>query len=140
MKIFVNVKQIGKKRNSIEKKEYEISDDIRDIREFIADIVTTEVNEFNQKAEGLRVIDYMTNNEIEDKSAEGKISFNNDYNGKKQNLLMAIENANKSYEDGIYLIFLNDNRLEDKLDIKLNLKQGDEFTFVRLAMLSGRMW
>ena len=140
MKIFVNVKQIGKKRNSIEKKEYEISDDIRDIREFIADIVTTEVNEFNQKAEGLRVIDYMTDNEIEDKSAEGKISFNNDYNGKKQNLLMAIENAHKSYEDGIYLIFLNDNRLEDKLDIKLNLKQGDEFTFVRLAMLSGRMW
>ena len=140
MKIFVNVKQIGKKRNSIEKKEYEISDDIRDIREFIADIVTTEVNEFNQKAEGLRVIDYMTDNEIEDKSAEGKISFNNDYNGKKQNLLMAIENAHKSYEDGIYLIFLNDNRLEDKLDIKLNLKQVDEFTFVRLAMLSGRMW
>ena len=140
MKIFVNVKQIGKKRNSIEKKEYEISDDIQDIREFIADIVTTEVNEFNQKAEGLRVIDYMTDNEIEDKSAEGKISFNNDYNGKKQNLLMAIENAHKSYEDGIYLIFLNDNRLEDKLDIKLNLKQGDEFTFVRLAMLSGRMW
>lgn len=140
MKIFVNVKQIGKKRNSIEKKEYEISDDIQDIREFIADIVITEVNEFNQKAEGLRVIDYMTDNEIEDKSAEGKISFNNDYNGKKQNLLMAIENAHKSYEDGIYLIFLNDNRLEDKLDIKLNLKQGDEFTFVRLAMLSGRMW
>lgn len=140
MKIFVNVKQIGKKRNSIEKREYKISDDIKDIRGLIADIVTTEVNEFNQRAEGFRVIDYMTDVEIENKSAEGKISFDDDYNGKKQNLLMAIENAHKSYEDGIYLIFLNENRLESNLDIKLNLKQGDKFTFVRLAMLSGRMW
>ncbi len=140
MKISVNVKRIGKKRNSIEKKEYEVADGIADVKGLIEDIVKREVAEFNKRAEGLRLIDYMTSGEIEDSSAAGKISFNDDYNGNKQDVESAVENARQSYEDGIYVIFLNGERLAESTDTQLNLKEGDELTFVRLAMLSGRMW
>lgn len=140
MRVYVNLKQIGKKRNSIEKKEYFIHENVWDIKSFIAAIVRNEVKEFNQKAEGLKLIDYLTTDDIEDHSWVGKISFQNDYNSKKQDLAKALENAYQSYIDEIYVIFLNGKKLENNLEAKLNLKEDDEFTFVRLTMLSGLMW
>ena len=33
MKVYVNVKQIGKKKNKIDKKEYEINEEIKTVKE-----------------------------------------------------------------------------------------------------------
>ena len=86
------------------------------------------------------MIDFLTNQEIFDNSQVGKISFNEDYNTKKQDLNKAIENALLSYQDGIYCIFLNEERLTDSLKQEICLKDKDSLTFVRLTMLAGRMW
>ena len=139
MKIYVNIKQIGKRKNKIDKKEYEISGKIETVKDLLIEFVTINVKEFNEGLTENDVVPYLTDERINDLSDVGKISFGVDYNGKKQDLQNAIENALQSYEDGIYRVFVNDEEL-GKINDKLDLQENDELTFVRLTMLAGRMW
>ena len=139
MKIFVNVKQIGKRKNKIDKKKYEISEKITTVKELLTEFVTINVNEFNNGFTENDIVPYLTDKKINDLSDAGKISFGVDYNGQKQDLEKAIENALQSYEDGIYRVFVNDEEMGE-IDCEINLKENDELTFVRLTMLAGRMW
>lgn len=139
MKIFVNVKQIGKRKNKIDKKKYEISEKITTVKELLTEFVTINVNEFNNGFTENDIVPYLTDEKINDLSDAGKISFGVDYNGQKQDLEKAVENALQSYEDGIYRVFINDEEVEG-IESEINLKENDELTFVRLTMLAGRMW
>ena len=139
MKIFVNVKQIGKRKNKIDKKKYEISEKITTVKELLTEFVTINVNEFNNGFTENDIVPYLTDKKINDLSDAGKISFGVDYNEQKQDLEKAIENALQSYEDGIYRVFVNDEEMGE-IDCEINLKGNDELTFVRLTMLAGRMW
>ena len=51
----------------------------------------------------------------------------------------AITNALQSYEDGIFRIFMDDTETGD-LSSPIQLKEESTLTFIRLAMLSGRLW
>ena len=139
MKIFVNVKQIGKRKNKIDKKKYEISEKITTVKELLTEFVTINVNEFNNGFTENDIVPYLTDEKINDLSDAGKISFGVDYNGQKQDLEKAVENALQSYEDGIYRVVINDEEVEG-IESEINLKENDELTFVRLTMLAGRMW
>jgi len=139
MKIFVNVKQIGKRKNKIDKKEYEINEGIKTVKELLTEFVTINVNEFNNGFTENDIVPYLTDKKINDLSDAGKISFGVDYNEQKQDLEKAIENTLQSYEDGIYRVFVNDEEMGE-IDCEINLKENDELTFVRLTMLAGRMW
>lgn len=139
MKIFVNVKQIGKRKNKIDKKKYEISEKITTVKELLTEFVTINVKEFNNGFTENDIVPYLTDEKINDLSDAGKISFGVDYNGQKQDLEKAVENALQSYEDGIYRVFVNDEEMGE-IDCEINLKENDELTFVRLTMLAGRMW
>ena len=139
MKIYVNIKQIGKRKNKIDKKEYEIKGEIETIKDLLIEFVTINVKEFNEGFTENDVVPYLTDEKINDLSDAGKISFGVDYNGREQDLEKAIENALQSYEDGIYRVFVNGEEL-GKINDKLDLQENDELTFVRLTMLAGRMW
>ena len=140
MQVQVNVKRIGKRRNAIETRPYEIGE-VRDVGELIAAFVTAEVTRFNERAAaGETVLRYLTNEEVADAATVGKIGFGTDYNGQVQDLAAAIENAHQSFEDGIYRIFINGAEVEGALDTPVTLHENDEITFVRLTMLAGRMW
>ena len=139
MKVYVNVKQIGKKKNKIDKKEYEINEGIKTVKELLTEFVTININEFNNGFTENDIVPYLTDKKINDLSDAGKISFGVDYNEQKQDLEKAVENALQSYEDGIYRIFVNDAEVGE-IDCEINLKENDELTFVRLTMLAGRMW
>ena len=140
MQVQVNVKRIGKRRNAIETRPYEIGE-VRDVGALIAAFVTAEVARFNERAtSGETVLRYLTNEEIADAATVGKIGFGADYNGQVQDLTAAIENARQSFEDGIYRIFINGDEVEDALETPVALRENDEITFVRLTMLAGRMW
>ena len=45
----------------------------------------------------------------------------------------------QSYEDGIFRIFMDDTETGD-LSSPIQLKEESTLTFIRLAMLSGRLW
>ena len=140
MQVQVNVKRIGKRRNAIETRPYEIGE-VRDVGGLIAAFVTVEVARFNERAtSGETVLRYLTNEEVADAATVGKIGFGADYNGQVQDLTAAIENARQSFEDGIYRIFINGDEVGGALDTPVTLRENDEITFVRLTMLAGRMW
>ena len=139
MKVYVNVKQIGKKKNKIDKKEYEINEEIKTVKELLTEFVTINVEKFNEGYTENDIVPYLTDKKINDLSDAGKISFGVDYNEQKQDLEKAIENTLQSYEDGIYRVFVNDEEMGE-IDCEINLKENDELTFVRLTMLAGRMW
>ena len=139
MKVYVNVKQIGKKKNKIDKKEYEINEGIKTVKELLTEFVTINVEKFNEGYTENDIVPYLTDKKINDLPDAGKISFGVDYNEQKQDLEKAIENTLQSYEDGIYRVFVNDEEMGE-IDCEINLKENDELTFVRLTMLAGRMW
>ena len=125
MQVQVNVKRIGKRRNAIETRPYEIGE-VRDVGELIAAFVTA--------------VRYLTNEDVADAATVGKIGFSADYNGGVQDTTAAIENARQSFEDGIYRIFINGEEAGETCDTPVTLHENDEITFVRLTMLAGRMW
>ena len=140
MQVQVNVKRIGKRRNAIETRPYEIGE-VRDVGGLIAAFVTAEVTRFNERAAaGETVLRYLTSEEVADAATVGKIGFGADYNGQVQDTATAIENARQSFEDGIYRIFINGDEVGGALDTPITLRENDEITFVRLTMLAGRMW
>ena len=140
MQVQVNVKRIGKRRNAIETRPYEIGK-VRDVGELITAFVTAEVARFNERATaGETALRYLTSEEIADAATVGKVGFGADYSGKVQDLAAAIANAHQCFTDGIYRIFVNGAELEGPLDTPVMLNENDEITFVRLTMLAGRMW
>ena len=140
MQVQVNVKHIGKHRNAIEMRPYEIGA-VHDIGELIDAFVTAEVTRFNARAEtGETALRYLTRAEIADASTVGKVGFGVDYRGQVQSAAAAIANAHQCFTDGIYRIFVNGAELEGPLDTPVTLHENDEITFVRLTMLAGRMW
>ncbi|WP_285827881.1 hypothetical protein, partial [Bacteroides acidifaciens] len=85
------------------------------------------------------VLKYLTQEEVENKATSGKVGFAVNYNGKPAVEVEAITNALQSYEDGIFRIFIDDAEAGD-LSSPILLEEDSTLTFIRLAMLSGRLW
>ncbi len=139
MRVYVNLKKIGKNKNSVEKVAFVFNEDINTVSDLITATVKICVKEYNEKKEKSELLDNISKSEIEDMASSGKISFGVNYGEKDADLVAAIQNALQCFDDGIFRIFANNISLE-KLDSKIALKENDELTFVRLTMLSGRMW
>lgn len=69
----------------------------------------------------------------------GKVGFGVNYGNKKPDIDKAIQNALECFQDGLVVVFIEGNQFTNE-DEPLSLKDGDEITFVRMTMLSGRMW
>lgn len=139
MKLYVTVKEAGKKRAKISNRELSINSKISTLKDLITEIVINEVNKLNNKGFEEQIFKFLENSEIEDKAYIGKVSFSEKHNENKQDLHKAVDNAIQSFEDGIYRVFINDEEIE-KLNDGLNLKEGDNLAFIKLTMLSGRLW
>ena len=155
MKIRVNVKRIGKRRQSVEESFYEISGKPETVRGLILAVVGAEVDSYNQRYEEAHsqanlgtdregqkepgILGWLTKKEMEDQAQSGRIGLRVNYGEKKADLEEAGENAIQSFEDGIYRIFMDERPLEE-LDERIEVTEHTVFTFVRLVMLAGRMW
>lgn len=139
MKIQVNLKSMGKRRQSVKPVYYEIQGRPSTVRELICAVTEAGVQEYNQRMEASDLLSYMTKDEIDDRAAVGKVSFGVNYGEHKADLRKAQENALQCFADGIYRIFLDEKSLED-LDEVISIGEDSVFTFVRLTMLAGRMW
>lgn len=139
MKIFVNVKQLGKRRNAVEDKEVLLDAVPGTVAELIVAIVIRQVEEYNERLEQNDLLKYLTDEEIKDRATTGKVSFEFNYNGLPADAEKAVRNALQSFEDGIFRVFLNEEELESPDQI-IDLEEEDKLTFIRLTMLAGRMW
>ena len=149
MRVYVQVKQLGKRKCNIEKIPVDFPVPPVDVQGLIEAIVSWQVCEYNERLQQSEVLKYLTQEEVENKTASGKVGFAVNYNGKpaaeqvirfrKGKEVEAITNALQSYEDGIFRIFIDDTETED-LSSPTGLKEESTITFIRLAMLSGRLW
>lgn len=146
MRVYIQVKQLGKQRCSIEKMPVEFAVPPADVKELIEAIVSRQVREYNerlQQSDVLKqqndVLKYLTQKEVEDKATSGKVGFGVNYNGKTASEAEAIANALQCYEDGIYRIFVDETETGE-LSSPVLLKENATLTFIRLTMLAGRMW
>lgn len=139
MQIFIRIKAVGKKKDILQLTPYKINNNISTLRELLTDIVTTEVNKYNNKSTDTVLTAFISQEEIDNQSLTGKVSFGDVFNDKKVEKSSAINNAIQCFSDGIVRVFMDETELTE-LDTPLAINENDIFTFIRLAFLTGRMW
>lgn len=139
MRVLVNMKKLGKRKNSIEKVPYELIGKPSTVRELIEKMVDVCVGDYNKRKESKELLTNLSLQDIKAQEESGKISFGVNYGERSADGEKAVENALQCFEDGIYRIFCNGVQLE-KLNDEIELDEDSELTFVRLTMLAGRMW
>ncbi len=133
MEVFVVVKSVGKTRG-FDKVAVEIEDRvIQNTSELINYFVNREINRY--ESDEFKVLSQDDINLMVD---GGKVSFGFKYREHgKIDRKEAVDIAIQAFIDELFVIFINNEPIE-KLENKVILNDGDEISFVRLTMLSGR--
>lgn len=139
MNIKVNIKQLGKKRSKVAEVPFMLENAPLTVRELIKESVHTCVSEYNERVKKGENAAPLSDDEISEMSEIGKIAFGINYGGKTANEAAALENALQSYEDGLYRIFIGENEVGSLSD-SISLSENDSVTFIRITMLTGRLW
>ena len=139
MKIYVNVKSIGKRKPALSAIPYDLPASPRNLRQLFSAIVESEVTAYNQKQTIPQLVPYLTAAQIEDQALCGKVSFGNIYSDNSADKSAALKNVLQCWEDGLIRVFMNETELT-ALDDDLIIKENTLFTFIRLTFLAGRMW
>ena len=148
MIINVNIKQMGKKGRRIKSVPFEYDRCPETAEELIEETVKIMLSTFKErqkKSTEENIPDVLSEETIKSMAEKGKIAFGYIYNEKEQDEAKAIETAKLAFIDGMVRIFINGEEAEYKDEniesgTPINLSEDDEVTFVRLAMLAGRMW
>lgn len=140
MKLSVLIKHLGKRKCSIEPITMELTGETpQNVHSLIRAVVCWLVNEYNARPEENDPLKFLTQEEINNQAVTGKISFRVNYNDNRVSTETAVRNALQAYEDGIFHLFINGEEA-GTADSPLHLNDGDTLTFIRLTMLSGRLW
>ncbi len=139
MRLMVNVKHLGKRKNTIDTIPYEVEKKPETISDLIEEVVKVCVREYKSRQENAELLQVLFKKEIEDKAAGGKLSFGKNYGTGTPELNAAIANAKQAFLDGIVVIFI-DGREQASLEEKADISEESSITFVRMTMLSGRLW
>jgi len=141
MRICYSVKQLGKKRPTIEKAYLEIGslDESPSLDDLLKAIVRQQVNSYNSKRKETPTLDILSQTLINSKAIEGKVGFGELYNLNTANLNQALENASQSFEDGLFAVFIDDQQIES-LKEPIHFNEDSVFSFIRLTFLAGSFW
>lgn len=139
MNIYVSVKQAGKRKEYITKKEFAFATPPQTLRELIGEMVSISVVEYNNKAFEPSFLHYLSPESIEDQAYVGKVGFGDRKLDRRADTDQAIATAILAFEDGLYRVWLHETELT-ALDEPLIFQEGDRLTFIRFTMLAGRMW
>ena len=139
MNIFVNLKSIGKRKKGLERIPYTLPDGITTLRELIEAFVRQGADAYNARGTDNMLIDFLTEDKIEDKASVGKVDFGRLYSENKADLAKATAAAIQGFEDGLFRVLVNGLEYTE-LDAPLAVEEGDTLTFIRLTFLAGRLW
>ena len=139
MQVYVRVKALGKRKDVLPPKPYELPEGIGSLRELLTAFVETEVERYNSKEPELPLLSCLTAEEIEAQSETGKVSFGRLWSDKKADKAKAVQTAIQAFADGLVRVLMDDKELTE-LDDPLSIHEGAVFTFVRLTFLAVRMW
>lgn len=140
MTIRINIRQLGKKRNTINAVPFELPGQPYTTRDLITSVVMACVAAYNDRVrKGEAMIRPMTQESLSDMEAVGKLAFGVNYGGKEADEAKAIAVALQGFEDRLYCVFHGQTELI-ALDEAISLSEEDELTFIRLTMLTGSIF
>lgn len=136
MQFYIKIKQLSKRRAVLEKQLFEIEDlsEKATLRDFIAAVVTQQVEAYNVKKHEQNVLPFLTSEQIEDGAAVGKVGFGAIYSEEKADLTKAITNAILAFEDGLYKIFIDDDEIQH-IDKEIFIDKESVVMFLRLTLI-----
>jgi hypothetical protein len=135
MLLYVTVKNPGKRKPVLERRELILQETPGNLQELITGIVSSQVQVLADKQGRGELIPYLTRDEIRDRRSSGKIGFGTVYNDRLPELDQAVEAALLAFEDGLYKVFLREEAC-NRLHAPLLLNEGDELVFIRFTMLA----
>jgi hypothetical protein len=138
-KIKLSVKMLGKKYPVLENIPITLSANFSNaprLQDLITELVTQQVQQFNQFREANKLLPYLSNTTITDQAERGKVSFGETYNSETVLLTDAIQTALQAFEDGLFLVFINQHKIENLGDT-IELNEDTELMFLRLTALAG---
>ena len=139
MTIKVNLKRLGSKRDKIRAADFHLAESPSTVSELITLSVQTCAEAYNQRVRSGESASPLTEQQIADMSELGKIAFGINYGGKEADIPTAVENALQAYRDGLFCIFIGENRAGEPEE-PITLCENDTVSFIRLTMLTGRLW
>ena len=111
----------------------------RTFRELIEESVISCISAYKARANNAKNPAPLTDEQFDGMREIGKFAFGVHYNENEIDEAKAIETAIDAVTDGLVRVFKGNDEITD-LDAEIEIAEGDVFTFVRLTMLSGRMW
>jgi hypothetical protein len=106
------------------------------LRDLIAYVVRAEVEAFRTRQEARRLDRVLSPRQIEEGAARGRIAPEGRGPGGQVNEESAIASALQAFEDGLYLVVIDDDEHRD-LDAQVYLTADSRMTFIRLVFLAG---
>ncbi len=137
IKIYVSMKNIGSRR--VKKSPFILKATPSTYRELIEESVRSCIAAYRERAIASKNPAPLTDEEYKEMSEIGKLAFGIHYNDAEIDEVKAIAAAIEAVSDGIVRVFKDDEEMLN-LDDPLKINGGDVFTFIKLTMLSGRMW
>ena len=104
------------------------------VRHLIAKLVHESVRDFHLREKD-RKLPFLTQSKLEDSVAKGKVGSARDEQ-QEVNLEDAISNALLAFQDGLYLLFIDDHE-KRSLDDLVYLEPDTSITIIRLTALAG---
>lgn len=139
IQIYVALKHMGNVARKVKEYPFLLGKTPRTFRELIEESVRSCVDAYKTRANNAKNPAPLTDEQLDGMREIGKFAFGVHYNENKIDEEKAIQTAIDAVTDGLVRVFKGTNEITD-LDKEIEIVEGDVFTFVRLTMLSGRMW
>lgn len=139
IQIYVALKHMGNVARKVKEYPFLLGKTPRTFRELIEESVRSCVDAYKTRANNANNPAPLTDEQLDGMREIGKFAFGVHYNENKIDEEKAIQTAIDAVTDGLVRVFKGTNEITD-LDAEIEISEGDVFTFVRLTMLSGRMW
>ena len=106
------------------------------LRDLISRIVRQEVNAFERREQSRRLVRVLSNTEIAEGAARGKVDSGGHAPGRPVDAEVAVGAALQGFEDGLYLVIL-DGVEQRELEAQVYLSPDSRLVFLRLTFLAG---
>ena len=139
MRVYINIKIPGNRRNVLEKVPYQLPDETNTLRELLTAVTRAEVLAYQERQADEGLLHLLTADQISVMAAEGKVAFGSVHSDQTPDTDAAVKTTLQAFEDGLVRVLVNGKECT-ALDESAVLCENAEVTFVRLTFLAGRMW
>ncbi|MBO4695807.1 MAG: hypothetical protein J5643_00840 [Lachnospiraceae bacterium] len=140
MRLQVQLKKLGARGNKVVPVPFKIDGIPSTVGELIAMTAKKCAEEYNERVrKGETMITPLSQREISDMAGIGRITFGICNGDKEQDVGKAVDSALLAFHDGLFCLFINKTQMTSA-EQEIVLKEDDVLTFIRLTMLSGRIW